>query len=216
MNATLNATANSSLQEIGVSAFSQDWASIVALVKPLAFFILGITIYSFFIFKFYRYLAKKDLLNQHWHRSYGWNDGFFKRLVKSIFYLFEYVFAIPVLISFWFVFLAALILLMSDNLPSQILLLAMAIIGSIRITAYYDEGLSRDLSKMIPFALLGVFILNPAFLSVGSLLASAKEFVYLFDMFFYYLIFLMMLEFVLRIISALFSKGEKKTSINDL
>ena len=30
------------------------------MVKPLIFFIVGITIYAFFVFKFYKYLAKKD------------------------------------------------------------------------------------------------------------------------------------------------------------
>ena len=217
MNASLNTTLNASLQNLTVSAFSQDWTSILGLVKPLFFFIAGITIYAFFIFKFYRFLAKKDLLNQHWHRSYEWSGGFVKRTLKAIIYLFEYVFAIPVLISFWFVFLAALILLLSNSPPSQILLMVMAIIGSIRIAAYYDPNLSNDLAKMIPFALLGVFILDPTFLSVQSLLNSVKDFVYLFDMFFYYLLFLIILEFALRIITALFSKKkEEVTTINDL
>ena len=216
MNETLNVTINTSLHGVTSSAFSHDWVSIVSLIKPLALFILGITIYSFVIFKFYRYLAKKDLLNQHWHRTYEWNEGFARRTLKALIYLFEYVFAVPIIISFWFIFLAALILLLSNGSPDTILLMVMAIIGSIRITAYYDVNLSNDLAKMIPFALLGVFILDPSFLSWQSLLISAKDFVYLFDMFFYYLILLMLLEFALRIIHALFSKKEKEGSVEQL
>lgn len=195
---------NQSLQEVTASAFTYDWASIIALLKPLIFFIIGISIYSFFVFKFYHFLGKKDLLGQHWHRSYDWNDGFFTRLLKSMFYLVEYILAIPLLLSFFFIFLAAFILLLSNSPPHQILLMVMAIIGSIRIAAYYRANLSNDLAKMIPFALLGVFILDPTFLSMQSLLVSAKDFIHVFDMFFYYLIFLMALEFFLRIVSAMF------------
>ncbi|MCK5177829.1 MAG: hypothetical protein KAQ92_08955, partial [Candidatus Aenigmarchaeota archaeon] len=34
----------------------------IEVLKPLAFFVLGMTVYAIFIFKFYRFLARKDII----------------------------------------------------------------------------------------------------------------------------------------------------------
>ncbi|MGB1797630.1 MAG: hypothetical protein ACPHJ5_06985, partial [Candidatus Thalassarchaeaceae archaeon] len=39
-------------------------------------------------------------------------------------------------------------------------LLATAVVGSVRILSYWTEDLSRDVAKMLPFAVLGVFLVS--------------------------------------------------------
>ena len=39
-------------------------------------------------------------------------------------------------------------------------MLATAVVGSVRILSYWTEDLSRDVAKMLPFAVLGVFLVS--------------------------------------------------------
>ena len=199
LNATINQTVNASLHT--------DLGSITSTIKPLLILILGIAIYSFFIYKFYRFLAERDILKLHWHKKYG-TEGVMQKFAKVFFYLLENVILIPVIVFFWFIILAALLLLLSNNDAGPIMLISMAIIGAIRITSYYTEDLSRDLAKMIPFTFLGVFIINLDYSSFATIGAKALAFIDMGSAFVFYLLFVAALELVMRIIR-LFSKAIK-------
>ncbi|MDH3502586.1 MAG: hypothetical protein OEL69_08820, partial [Nitrosopumilus sp.] len=40
---------------------------------------------------------------------------------------------------------------------------------------YYSEELSRDIAKLLPFALLGIFLFNPQFYSFSDILSRLLE-----------------------------------------
>lgn len=93
-----------------------------------------------------------------------------KSFLKTVFYVLEYVFLYPILSVVWLFFFTLILSIMAPGVTvKRRLLLSMAVVSSIRITSYYDELLSQDLVKMIPFALLGVFLVE------GSLRTSSIE-----------------------------------------
>lgn len=108
------------------------------------------------------------------------------------------------LFFFWFVVLATLLTFLSKNQSfDTILLVAISVVGAVRVTSYYNEDLSKDLAKMLPFALLGVFIvdisyfdLSSSFLFVGQALEQVSTLVY-------FLGFIVVLEMTLRLLRLL-------------
>jgi len=204
LNVSLNASevllnATTSLQQVSsITSFNDYFAQI----KPLSLFVLGIVVYAFFVFKFYRFLAKRQIIKMDWHQRLKGFGGFLETIFKIVFWFVENVVIMPLLVFFWFSVLAILILMVTKtHTPDTVLLIAMAIVAAVRVTAYYTEELSRDLAKMIPFALLGIFIVDMTAVSVSSL-SVAKELVQFLDKAVYYLVFVVIVEFVMSVVYA--------------
>jgi len=202
-NITLNATNITTI-------FNSDLNTIVSEIKPLMILVIAIFIYSVFIFKFYRFLAEKDIIKKDWHRKYTWQESFFEKIMKTSFYILEHLIITPIATFFWFIVLASLILLLSNNEPSQILLVSMGIIGAIRMAAHYNTDLSKDLAKMIPFAFLGVYIIDMKLISFEEIIARGTEFFGLIHTMSFFLIFIVILELSMRIIQATINKIKTK------
>ncbi len=121
--------------------------------------------------------------------------------------MFKHIFFLPILIFFWFVVLSVILAFLSKEQGAQIvLLLSIALIATIRVMAYYNEDLSKDLAKMLPFALLGIFLVDISFFSIDSSIASLSQIPALWNIMIYYLIFLIILEFVLRLLFGILKK----------
>jgi len=52
----------------------------------------------------------------------------------------------------------------------EILLLSMAIVAAVRITAYLSLTVAEDLGKTVPLGLLGVILVNPGYLTLATAL----------------------------------------------
>jgi hypothetical protein len=172
------------------------------IITPLAVYSLGMAVYALFIWHFYRFLARKDIFNFHTEK-YTDKQGktTFKSSIGFLSYLLNYVIIVPISTFLWFAILSAFILFMAKSQPvNQILLVAMAIIAATRITAYYNEDLSRDMAKMLPFTLLGIFIIDPSFFSLEMVLTRIKEVPTFLLAILNYIVFTVALEFTLRLI----------------
>jgi len=175
----------------------------IDIIKPLVIFVIGITIYSLFIFKFYRFLARKEVIKFKFGNTEGF-IGIFKRIAEFFWYIINNIFLIPIFVFLWMMILVILLLLLSKNYHIQnILLTSAALVASVRVCAYYDEALSQDLAKMIPFALLGVFIVDSGFFSLDNSIKIARDIPQLWSLLLFYLIFIIVLELFLSIISGL-------------
>ncbi|MFH1409628.1 MAG: hypothetical protein ABIH34_06990 [Nanoarchaeota archaeon] len=182
-----------------IQTFSLEEAKIQ--LQPLAIFIVGIAIYGIFIYKFYRFLARKDIF----HIDVGQSSSFVK-FFKGVTYILNYLILFPLFSFFWFLVMSLLLVFLSKNYGvEQILLVAMALVGSIRVTAYYSEDLSKDLSKMIPFAMLGVFIVDGTYFTWAQAMEDLGQMVFHIKEIFYYLAFVIALEFFLRMLSGIHS-----------
>jgi len=169
------------------------------LLFDLFLYTIFIAIYAIFIWKFYKFLASREIiqlnLKQYNHSNYPGLEKFFAVILFTV----EYMIILPFLVLFWFAILSLFLLLLSKSQSAQqILLIAAAIIASTRITAYISEDLSKDIAKILPFTVLGLFILDPDFFNIASMFAKVSQIPGLFNNIIIFLVFIFIVEFVLR------------------
>ena len=169
------------------------------LLFDLFLYTIFIAIYAIFIWKFYKFLASREIiqlnLKQYNHSNYPGMEKFFAVILFTV----EYMIVVPFLVLFWFTILSLFLLILSkDSSAQQILLIAAAIIASTRITAYISEDLSKDLAKILPFTVLGLFILEPGFFNIESMFAKISQIPGLFSNIVIFIIFIFIVEFILR------------------
>jgi len=171
----------------------------IPLALTLIFFTVVIVIYSVFVFYFYRFLAKKNIIELNLNQYNQYANPAVVKFFAVIFYLIEYVIVFPVLTFFWFAVLSILILLLSKGIDiSTILLISAALVASVRITAYVSEDLSKDLAKMLPFTLLAIAITTAGFFDINALFSRITEIPSLFSNIAYYLLFIVAVELIMR------------------
>jgi hypothetical protein len=173
--------------------------------EPLALRAVVIVVYLIFIFEFYRFVARRDIFRlrfRHYARGVvGKSLESVGNVVRLLLYVVEYLIVYPLLTIVWYVFYLLLVVLLAPGVDIHILLVtAMAIVTSIRVTAYYSQNLSQDLAKMLPLGILGALILEdspalPTEIPVDVVFAVAAQW----ETILTYLLFLVLLEFVLRI-----------------
>jgi len=176
-----------------------DISDALDLLWPLAVYILGLAVYAIFVFKFYRFVASRDMfdldVSKYEESRFQWVRVF----LHIVLYLGKYIILFPVIGFFWFAVLTLILTFLSrEQSFSDVLLVAMAVVGSIRVTAYYNEDLSKDLAKILPFAVLGIFLVNASFFTVSESLDVLKEVKDNRESVLYYLVFLIVMEFALR------------------
>jgi len=119
------------------------------------FFIGGVAVYSIFVWYFYRFISKRELIPQHYSKQ-GEDKISKSGLVR---YIITYVTFFPLIIFGWFVVLGYFIFLIAQDMPIHVaFFVSMAVIGVVRIVAYFREDASKEVAKMIPFAILSLFL----------------------------------------------------------
>jgi len=167
------------------------------ILGTLGILVLEIAIYSIFIFNFYRFLACRDIIKVDFSR-YS-NVGL--RFTRWLGYLLQNIFLFPVIVFFWFAILAMLLGFLGKHQTTEsILLVSIALVSGIRVAAYYSEDLSRDLAKMLPFALLGIYLVDQSYFEFEISLELMKSIPEYWTILVYYFAFIIALEFVLRIL----------------
>ena len=168
-------------------------------------YIVGIGVYAVFIFHFYRFLSARDMfrfdLSRYQESRFKVIRGFF----HFVMYIVKYIVVFPVFAFFWFAVLTVILAFLSkDRAFSEVLLVALATVSAIRVAAYYNEDLSRDLAKILPFAVLGIFIIDASFFTIEDSLAVLQDANNQREVVFYYFVFLVALEFILRMVFGYF------------
>ncbi len=149
-------------------AFQGKFEAIIGSnVWNLIIYTIGIAAYAIFIWHFYKYVGRRDIFA--WDTEKYERSGAFGRFAHSFFYLIKYLIAYPILVFLWFGVFAVFMFVLGQGIQTeQVLLISFSLVTAIRITAYYSEELSYDLAKLIPLALLGVYIVQPAFLDIAA------------------------------------------------
>ena len=157
--------------------------------QALFYLIIMIAIYSIAIYHFYRYAARRDCFKPSM-RKHSKFVGFCK-----YFFLFPFV-----AIVFFLGFSLILISLTKESSYdiSGILSLSFAIIVTIRITAYYTEDLSKDVSKMLPFAVLGIFLVDSSYFSMETVLQRISTLPEYVNMITQFIVLIIIVEWILR------------------
>jgi len=167
----------------------------------LSFFTAVIVIYSVFVFYFYHFLARKNIIEFNLNQYNQYSNQLLVKVLAVIFYIVEYIVLLPVLTFFWFAILSILVLLLAEGMGvSTVLLISAALVTSARVASYLNEDLAKDLAKMLPFTLLAITITTTGFFDVSSLLSRIYEIPSLFSKIPYYLLFIVVIELVMRIV----------------
>jgi hypothetical protein len=172
---------------------------------PLALIIGGITAYGFLVFNFYRFLARKDIFTLNLQKHNQSRHPALRKTFSVVSYLFMCLFLYPVFVFFWFGVMAGLLYILSKNQTVEaVMLVAMGVVGAIRVCSYYKEALSTDIAKILPFALLGIMIIDNSIIRIVDSTEGVREAVLQWETIVYYLVAVVALEFVLRITSGIF------------
>ena len=140
--------ANSLLEN---SIFSGD-----SNVGTFLIFVIGIAIYALFVWYFYRFISKRNLLPKFFY-PLSTEQSISK--IKLAGYVATYVGAFPLIVFVWFIVLAFFVFFISKEMPFEIsLFVSMTVIAVVRILAYYREDAAKEIAKMIPYALLSFFL----------------------------------------------------------
>jgi hypothetical protein len=211
-----------------VSVYS---AFIASLPLPFQVFInlfllvLLIVIYSVFIWKLYRFVSRKNIFHFNLSKYNQAKHPFLVKLFAALLYLAEYILLIPFILFVWFSIFTVFLILLTESLSLQeILIVAVTIIAAIRMTSYipkYGQNLAREIAKLLPFTLLAISLLNPRFFSFERVLGHFTQIGAYFSLIFNYLIFIVVLEVILRFFDFLFGvlgldeENETEEGINE-
>ena len=166
-----------------IEYFNQIFEDVISQssIYDLIGFSIGMVIYGIFVYHFYKFLSKRDLFSFNLEKKIA--QGTFKSTgekrsiaPRTAAFITTKLFIFPFVIFVWFLGYSSFMFLLVQNMPTEtIFLVASGLIIAIRISAYYNEDLSKDIAKLVPFTLLGIFLLNPQFYSFSDTLTRLYE-----------------------------------------
>ncbi len=170
------------------------------LILQLFVFAILIVIIALIIFGFYTTISKKNFIVLNLAKYNTSEHPINKKLMALLFYFIEHILIMPGLILVWYIALSIILwLLVPDRSISQLLILSGALVMAIRILAYTNEEISRELSKLFPFIAVSIYLLNPHIFETFNFFAKLKELPVLFENIIYFLIAILIFEIILKI-----------------
>ena len=159
-----------------------------SIITPLAYLIILIAIYSIAIWHFYRFIARRDCFNIKTIHH------------KKLFSVLKYFLFFPFIAFLFFLGFSLMILFITREYDfSAILSTSFAVVIAIRLTAYYSEDLSKDVAKMLPFALLGLYISDPSYFSYAEISAKINSLPEFLNLCIQFILLIVIIEWFLRI-----------------
>ena len=174
-------------------------------IYDLGFYIAGMAGYSIFVWHFYRFISRREIIPIDYDK---YDDRGKFSPIRILSYIVAHIFLFPLIIFVWFFVYSMFMFILAKDMPiGVVLLIAISVIGAIRVTSYYKEDLSKDVGKLLPFALLGVFLTSSAFytetsnfFSFDDLEIKFKEFPLFVSRVIEFIIIVVIIEAILRTI----------------
>ena len=161
-------------------------------IAAVLYLVISIAIYSIIIWHFYRFVARRDCFKLTTRKH--------KKLIGFL----KYFFLFPVVAFLFFTGFSLMLFFLGKNLTQpQVLSTAFAMIAAIRITTYYSEDLSKDVAKMLPFAMLGIFLIDPSYFVFGDVIAKIQSIPNFLILAIQFLLFIIVMEWILRVLLAI-------------
>ncbi len=148
-----------------------DWALTLRVFQTVGFYTLGFTIYAALIFFFYKHVSRRLLIEYQSPKVQGW-----RRFFAHVFYGFEYLLLTPFILFVWGLIIATIIFVLAKGFTAeQALFASMALLGTVRVTAYFSEELSADVAKLIPLSLLAIIAFDASAIDVAAFLVKVQS-----------------------------------------
>lgn len=184
----------------------------------LLVFTIGMLLYAVFVWFFYRNLSKRDLFKLDLSK-YDFSEekhGKGKKAFSIFLYLIKYGIVFPFYVAFWFAVLSIFLFVMAKEISvRQIALISIALVSTIRITSYLKEDLSHDLAKLMPLALLAIFLNDLNFFSWDLFITRFETMPSLGLELLQFLTFAVILEWTLRILYSLKIAASQKVTTKE-
>jgi len=157
---------------------------------PILYLVISIAVYSIIIWHFYRFIARRDCFKISETCRYPKMIGFLK-----------YFCMFPFVAIIFFLGFSMLLLFLTRSIEvDMVLSTSFAIVLAIRITSYYSEDLSKDVAKMLPFALLGIFLVDPSYFSFDVTMSNINSLPQHVNTIVVFIFFMIIIEWILRIL----------------
>lgn len=160
----------------------------------------GIAVYAIILGTFYNNFSRQKFFVLEHTKGETAKD----QLVHFITLIAKYTFAFPIITFVWFMFLTVFLVFLGSQSVANIMYISIAVVAAIRISAYWDEGISGDLAKMLPLGLLAYFIADPSFLDAATFEVKFFEITQLLPLSIPFFIYIVLLEWGLRIVLTLY------------
>ena len=172
------------------------------ILRPLILFIVGLAIYAIVVYNLYKFVATRDIFNLNLGQYNRVEHAFLFKFFALLLYILEYVLFFPLFLMVWFVAFAVMFTAQtSDPVSLNIFLISMALIAATRIASYYNQDLAKDIAKLIPFALLAVFLTDgTAKFDWSQSWSFIMQIPSMLDILIYYFTFVFALELILRVV----------------
>ena len=158
---------------------------------------IGMVIYGIFIWNFYRFLARREMIPLGLKKYQ--TDG--KKITSIIAYVFKYVIVFPLVVLVWFVVYSTFLFFMAPDIQTEhVFLIVISLVVTVRISAYYKEDLAKDFAKLIPFALLGIFLTSNIFFTPNDVIDRAYGFIPFLGKIMGFVIYAIIVEAILRVL----------------
>ncbi|NND87535.1 MAG: hypothetical protein HKM23_09520 [Nitrosopumilus sp.] len=168
----------------------------VSFAELLAYSI-GMVIYGFFIWHFYRFLARREMIPLSLNKFQ--TNG--RKAISVVGYIFKYVIVFPLVILVWFIVYSTFLFFMAPELSKEhVFLIVISLVVTVRISAYYREDLAKDFAKLIPFALLGIFLTSNIFFTSEDLVSKVYDFVPFLSQIIGFVVYAVIVETILRVL----------------
>ncbi|MBI2659846.1 hypothetical protein HYX07_01665 [Candidatus Woesearchaeota archaeon] len=145
---------------------------------------------------YYKQLARRDLFDIP---KLDLKLKFINVIDKAIYFL-KYLFVFPVYSFVWFLIFSFLLFLLSKSRPIEdILFLGIIVVAATRIGAYVSEKLAEDMAKLLPLTLIAIFLMSPDSINIKTISSSLPIMLEQIPKTAKYLLFIVVLEWILRI-----------------
>lgn len=157
--------------------------------------ILFLAIFIMWYF-YHKQLSKRDLFEIPKIDS----DSKFVNFINRLIYFLKYMLIFPLYSFIWFLIFSFLLVLIAKSRPiSEIMFFGIVIVSVTRISAYVSSKLAEDMAKLLPWAMIIVFLMDPQSITLESAQASLKSFIQEIPKIAKYLLFIAFVEWFLRI-----------------
>lgn len=168
-----------------------------------------IVIYFLFIWKAHKFIAAKNIFNFDLTKYSKLEHATSTKLLAGVLYMLEYIVILPFIIFFWFAIFTLFLILFTEGIEVGTLLLISAVtISAIRITSYIKEEFAIEVAKLLPLNLLAVAILTSNLFDINNILNQMSQIPSFLSSIIIYLLFIVILESILRLFEFIFSLFE--------
>ncbi|MDP3992213.1 MAG: hypothetical protein Q8P79_01750 [Nanoarchaeota archaeon] len=171
------------------------------------FFFLAILIFAYatFVWKLHKFISIKNILNLDLNQYNTAEHPTNAKIVAGALYFLEYLIIMPLLIFLWFSVFGISLTIFTDLDIGTILVISTVVVAAIRITAYSNEAIAREVAKLLPLQLLAIALVVPGFFDFERILNNINQVPDFLSQIFYYLGFIILVEVILRFFEFIFS-----------